>query len=168
MPEEKVRFLSAVSPKGVVSFPETIFKYTNSPIIIKDMYGAVSNKILKEIRAFALNMGFRVLSLKNPFLPQYLEHIVIPELEFAVVTENNYIHFNCDSRRVHFERFLHKEKLNIKRIKYNKKAANELLDSAVDTLKLAKKVHDDLEEFYIDSIDYKKLDDFADKFIEKI
>ena len=55
-----------------------------------------------------------------------------------------------------------------KRLKYNKKAANELLDSAVDTLKLAKKVHDDLEEFYIDSIDYKKLDDFADKFIEKI
>ena len=166
--EEGIRFLSAVSPKGVASYPETIFKYTDSPIVIKDIYGAVSQEILKEIRTFALNKGYRVLSFKNPFLPQYLEHIVIPELEFAVVTENNYIHFNCDSRRVHFERFLHKEKLNIKRLKYNKKAANELLDSAVDTLKLAKKVHDDLEEFYIDSIDYKKLDDFADKFIEKI
>ena len=166
--EEKVRFLSAVSPQGVVSFPETIFKYTNSPIIIKDMYGAVSNKILKEIRAFALNMGFRVLSLKNPFLPQYLEHIVIPELNFAVVTENNFIHFNCDSRRVHFERFVDKDKLNVKRLKYNKKAANELLNSAVDTLKLAKKVHDDLEKFYIDAIDYNKLDNFTNEFLEKI
>lgn len=166
--EEKVRFLSAITPKGVVSFEETIFKYTNTPIIIKDIYGAVSNEILKEIRLFALNKGFRVLCFKNPFLPQYLEHIVIPELNFAVVTENNFIHFNTDARRVHLERFIDKEKLNIKRLKYNKKATNELLNSAVDTLKLAKKVHDDLEKFYIDAIDYKKLDVFTKNFIQMI
>lgn len=166
--EEKVRFLSAVSPQGVVSYPETIFKYTDTPLIIKDFYGAVSNEILKEVRLFALNKGFRVLSFKNSFLPQYLEHIVIPALNFAVVTENNFIHFNCDARRVHFERFLDKDKLNLKRFKYNKKAANELLNSAVDTLKLAKRVHDDLEKFYIDAIDYSKLDDFTNEFIERI
>ena len=165
---ENIRFLSGVSPKGMVSFGDTILKYTENLIVFKDNYGGVSHEILKEIRKFALDRNFEIITFKNAFLPQYIDHIVIPELNIAFVTENDYTTFETDARRVHFERFVDVSRLKSKRLKYNKKTFKELLGYATQTLKEAKKVHDDLEKLYIGAMDYDRLNAFCDEFINRV
>ena len=45
-----------------------------------------------------------------------------------------------------------------KRIAFNKKAAAQMLDSAARLLAEAKSLHDRLEAYYIDAMDFKKVD----------
>lgn len=170
-PYEWVRFIGGISPKGVISFPQTVENTCKEIIIISDCYGAASNIIIEQVRKTALENGYEIITLKNPFLPSLItDHIIIPELSLAFVTENSYIHFNCDSRRIHARRFtinklLHQSK---ERVKFNKKAISHLLNSARDTLFLAKTIHDQLESYYIEAMNFQELNKFAEKFCKKI
>ncbi len=157
------RFLTGITPKGIVSFPETLESYNNL-IIIKDDYGCVTDILMKQILNFALSKNFYVIEYKNTFLPDKTDHIVIPELNLAFLRESKNLIFNRDVRRIHAKRFIDGERLKEKRLKYNVKTANSLLESAISTLKQAKATHDDLEKYYIDAMDFDKLFKFFDKF----
>ncbi len=163
--KENIRFLSAISPKGIVNFSDSLLKFSEKPIIIADDFAAVSNMIMNEIRNFALNNQLDILVYKNSLMPNLIDHIVIPELHFVIARESNICKINCDVRRIHAERFTDNEKLKSRRLKYNTKTANAILDSATNTLKKAKKTHDDLENFYIKAMDFNKLEDFTKEFI---
>ena len=165
-PKETVRFLGGITPKGFVAFTETI---TQDLIIINDEHFAVSSYILNIIQKNALANGFEIITLKNPFFPELIDHIIIPELDLGVVSENRFISFDSTQRRIHARRFydnrlLHQSK---NRIKFNKRLADELLDSAYFTLSEAKKVHDELENYYINAMNFEKLNEFTDMFCKK-
>lgn len=168
--KENIRFLSGVTPKGIVSYARTVGEVCKELVIIEDSFGSVSDLIMKKIRETALKSGYEIITVKNALLPSLTDHIIIPELSLAFVRESEYQHFNTDIRRIHSRRFmdvkrLHKSK---EKVKFNKKAARELLLSAASTLKEAKAVHDDLEKFYIDAMDFNKLTDFANDFAERL
>lgn len=165
-PKETVRFLGGITPKGFVSYPKTI---TQNKIIINDEFFAVSSFVLNIIRQNAITNGYDIITLKSPFFPELIDHIIIPELNLAVVTENRFVHFESDNRRIHARRFydmrlLHQSK---NRIKFNKRLADELLQSAYFTLAEAKKVHDELEKHYINAMNFEKLNEFTDMFCKK-
>ncbi len=160
----EMRFLTGISPKGIISYPETIFEYCKEPVIIKDNHGAVCDIIMREIRNESLKNKYKIIIFKNPFLPDLIDHIAIPELSLAFVRESEYFTINSEIRRIHAERFIENDKLKIKRLKYNNKTAKILLNSAVDTLKQAKAVHDDLEKYYVDAMDFNALFDFFKEF----
>lgn len=162
-PKETVRFLGGITPDGFVAFPKTI---TQNLIIISDEHFAVSSYILNIIRKNALANGYEIITLKNPFFPELIDHIIIPELDLAIVSENRYITFETEQRRIHARRFYDSKQLHLNknRIKLNKRLADELLDGAYFTLSEAKKVHDELEKHYIGAMNFEKLNIFTDKF----
>lgn len=168
---EWVRYIGGIGPKGIVSFPETVENTCNELVIIKDCYGAASSIIMEEIRKNSLKNGYEIITLKNPFLPSVItDHIIIPKLSLAFVTENNFINFKSDLRRIHARRFtetklLHQSK---ERLKFNKKVINHLLSCASDTLLNAKNVHDELESHYIKAMNFEKLNKFAEKFCKNL
>lgn len=168
---EWVRFVSGITPIGVVSYSATITKEVPKAVIIDDEYSAASNIIIGFIREYALKNGYEIITLKNPFLPSVItDHIIIPELGLAIASENTYIHFATNERRIHARRFISSQKLHLsrERLKFNKKAAKELLLSAAGALSGAKRVHDKLESYYIKAMDFEGLTDFAEKFTEEM
>lgn len=168
---EWVRFVGGITPIGVVSYSATITKEVPKTVIIDDEYGAASNIIISFIREYALKNGYEIITLKNPFLPSLItDHIIIPELGLAVATEDTYIHFTSNERRIHARRFTSSQKLHLsrERLKFNKKAAKELLLSAAGALGGAKRVHDKLEGYYIKAMDFERLTAFAEKFTEEM
>lgn len=170
-PYEWVRFIGGISPKGLISYPKTIENSCKQIIIVKDKYYACSNIIMEEIRKTALQNGHEIITLKNPFLPSLItDHIIIPKLSLAFVTENYFINFNSDSRRIHSRRFEYTKQLHQskERLKFNKKATTYLLECAFKTLSEAKAVHDTLESYYIKAMNFEKLNDFTEKFCKKI
>lgn len=168
---EETRFLYAITPKGVVSFANTALKNCKTHIIIEDKYSAVSNEIMQNIKNYAILNGHKIITIKNSFLPSDLiDHIIIPELSLCFVREFDYQHFESEARRIHSRRFMNTALLskNRKRLKFNSKLMRELLLSATTTLKEAKSVHDELENYYIGAMDFEALTFFAKDFCDNL
>lgn len=168
---EQIRFISGITPFGTVSFADTLIAEVDKVVIFEDDYGSASGIITEYIRGYALSRGYEIITLQNPFLPSLLtDHIIIPELSLAFATENGYIRFTLDRRRIHARRFVSQKQLHLsrERMKFNKKAARELMNSATDALARAKAVHDKLENYYIAAMDFIALDSFTEEFIEKL
>ena len=168
---EFFRFLGGVTPKGIVGFSKTVTDFYKNTVVIDDKYGAASGEIMKYIRASAIEKGYDIITVKNPLLPsEIIDHILIPELSLAFVTENTFIKFDINVRRIHARRFTDKskEKGYRGRMLFNRRVSNELLLGACQTLKHAKEVHDKLEKFYIDAMDFNSLTNFATQKAEEI
>ena len=168
---EWARFIGGITPKGINTFTETAECEAERLVIISDRYGSASNIIINAARGYALAAGYEIITLKNPFLPSLItDHVIIPELKLAFVTENDYAKFASTERRVHSRRFVALKKLHLsnERMKFNRKAAASLLESAAATLQKAKSVHDELEAFYIGAMDFKALDSYYEGFLKNI
>lgn len=170
-PYEWQAFLGGTTPEGIITYPETILNSCQNSVIISDRHRACSNIIINEVRNHCLINGYEIITLKNPLLPTLItDHIVIPALSLAFVTEDDTCTFATNTRRIHARRFTSNKSLHnyIPRLKLNRKVTKSLLYAATDTLKKAKSVHDQLESFYINAMDFNALGDFTDKFTQKL
>ena len=171
---EKVRFFSAVTNKGVSVFTDTAKLLCDRIYLVNDDYGAVSRILLTSTRAAALAAGHDVISCYCPLSPyEKLEHLFIPKLSLGFVTSSRFHDFNNDIdayRIVNCQRFSDPAKLKEckKRVNFNRKAAMQMTEKAAELLREAKKLHDELESYYIAATDFKKVDALTEKVMDKI
>ncbi len=167
---EWVRFLSGITPDGLVFYGDTITKESDRQIIISDKYGAVSSVFMSVIRDIALKNGYEIITVKNALLPgDITDHIIIPELSLAFCTENDFMSIDSPARRIHSRRFTDMAKLNRNRQKlnFNKRIAKELLGAAISSLQTAKALHDQMEKYFIDIMDFDSLNEYCEKTVDK-
>lgn len=168
---ESVRFLQGVTPFGVMSYTDSIDEFYKNTIIISDNYGAVSNAFMRTVRDIALKNGYEIITVKNAFLPSVIiDHIIIPELSLAFASERNGMQFSSLERRIHARRFTDNAKLHKvrQRLLFNKRITCELLGEAVKILGEAKAVHDKLEKYYVNAMDFTSAAVFAEEFVQKV
>lgn len=170
--KEKVYFISGITPKGIVFFEETLNNY-KTIYNINDEYGIVSSHILENVRYNAIKHGYDIIICFSPLGPtDRIECILIPDLDTAFIVSNGL--FSLDgvnvNKKINTRRFLDVKKFyaNRQKVKFNKKILNELLKEAVKNLSKAKTVHDSLEELYIHSMDFQKVNKLADDVISRI
>ena len=157
---EQIRFITGITPKGVVSYTDTVNKFYKNKIIIEDKFGGAAGVITETIRRCAIARGYDIITLKSAFMPTELcDHILIPQLSLAVVTEHEYISFGGNERRIHARRFCDTAAAHEmrSRLLFNRRVMRELLLSATATLERAKRAHDILEKYYVDAMDFKAL-----------
>lgn len=169
-PKETVCFLSGITPKGVIHNTDIIQNNFENLVIIKDDYGYVADLILSKLREKALKFGYKTVTVKNVFLPKLIDCLLLPELSLGFVRESEQQIINRNERRIHARRFMDVKSFNMskEKLKFNKKAARELINSAVDTLYQAKQTHDELENYYIKAMDFDALNKFTSDFAEKL
>jgi len=171
---EKIRFLSAVTNKGVVAFTETAKKLCDRIYLIADEYGAVSRLLLHSIRSAALENGYDIISCYCPLGPfDKLEQMFIPSLKLGFMTSNRYHDFTMDItpyRIIHYQRFTDNDKFKAskKRVSFNRKAAAQMIDQAEQLLRDAHKLHDELEGYYIGAMDFEKVDALTQSVIQTV
>lgn len=168
---EWVRFIGGITPLGVVGYSDTALSLCENRVIISDKHGTVSTIIMEVVRDWALSSGYEIITLKNPFLPSLLcDHIIIPELSLGFLTENPYIRFDCDDRRIHARRFLNTVGMPAakQQTRFCDRTARELVMCACRMLAQAKGVHDQLEKFYVDAMDFGAVSLFAEEMSERI
>ena len=168
---EDIRFIGGVTPLGVIAYTKSVTDYYKSMVILEDSFGGAAGIFMGKIREYALKCGYDIITLKNPFLPSLLaDHILIPQLSLAFCREYEYVHFEAPQRRIHANRFYDAAaKKHFKgRICFNKKMTKELLGVACSTLKRAKLSHDELEKYYISTMDFERQSLFAIATAKKI
>ncbi len=168
---EKTRMLDAITPKGYYFLNETVCELCDQIIVFEDDFGVASSKIIEELRSYALASGFSVISSPSVSNHKAIRHIIIKELSLGFFTADRLCELGIiPTKSVSLRRFYSSDGLSAHRARlaFSRKAANELLDEAVCALKMAKDIHDDLEEIYINAMDFKKTAAIADMLIERI
>lgn len=166
---EAVRMLTAMTLDGPLAYRETVSAAAEQIVILEDEYGPAAKEVLKTLREEALSRGYSVITCYCAMYPHdKIDHLIIPEASFAAVTSNHYHPFVYEGvRRVHCDRFCDKKALALrrKRMRFNLRAATELIDQASVMQQEAKKHHDELEHYYKNALDLQKLDQVAEEII---
>ena len=169
--KESVRFLSAVTNKGITLFSETADALCDRIYLVEDAYGASSRLLLNALRAQALESGFDLYTCYCPLAPfEKLEHLFLPELRLGFMTKSDHLDPQIEPYKIiRARRFTDAGALkkSRKRIAFNKKAAAQMLDSAARLLAEAKSLHDRLEAYYIDAMDFQKVDAVCSATLQK-
>lgn len=171
---EQVRFLSAVTNKGIVKFTDTAKAICERVYLVNDEYGAISRLLLTGVRAKAHAAGYDVICCYCPLAPfDKLEQLFVPELGLGFMTSNRFHDFTMEIepyRIVNCQRFTDNDKLRAskKRMTFNRKAQQQMVAQAHSLLGEAKVLHDELETYYTSAMDFAKLDALTDELIAKI
>jgi len=168
---EKTRLLDAITPKGYYFLAETVNELCDQTIVFEDDFGVAASKLIGELRSYALASGFSVISSPCISNEKALRHIIIKELSLGFFTADKLCELNIiPTKSISLKRFYSSAEMSAHRarLSFSKKASKELMDEAVCALKMAKDIHDDLEAFYVEAMDFDKVAAIADSLIERI
>ena len=168
----KYRFLSAVTPTGIVTHYDTLFNMCDNIITIKDNSNIISDYILQQINKYAeQNKINRILCMCSMDPKNKIDHIIFPDLRLGLFTSNIFHPMikNTD-RIIRSERFIddsiYCEYKN--KIKFLNSAKSELIGESIKCLEKAKASHDILESYYIDAMDFDKVSLLTDDLIKNL
>ena len=168
---ESVRFLSCVTNKGVLMFEDTARALCDRLYLIDDVYGAASRLMLSALRSHALEMGWDVITCYCPLFPfEKIDHLFIPALKIGFMTSNDFHKPQIEPYKIiRSRRFTDAEQLRAhrKRIAFNRKAAAQMIEQASKLLAEAKRLHDQLEEYYRSAMDFEKADSVCRTLLQK-
>ncbi len=163
------RFLSAVTPEGLLAFHDTLGALCPRIISLEDEYGVAAPLFLATLRRYALESGLEIISCACPLNPDKLEHLMIPQAGLALTTSNTFHKADFPVyRRIHASRFTDTERIRLKKqiIAFNRRAARELLYEAAAITAAAKKVHDTLEGYYAPAMDWSRVNTMTSQMVK--
>ena len=161
---ESIRLLSAVTPKGRMVFMNTVETLADEYIVLHDEQGAAAPLALALLRQMALERGYSIITCPCPLREDAIDHLFIPELRLAFLTGNSWHSMDLENlQNVHCTRFLEKggPRSLRARLRFDRKAAAELLKMASEAQRQAKASHDELESYYRTAADFFRLDEIA-------
>ncbi len=154
------RFLSAVTPDGPVVFRETLQALCPRIYTVEDDHGAAAALFLSEVARLAQKAGVGGIICPCPLAPEDgPEHLLFPSIGVGFTTSNAFHKADFPVfRRIHATRFEDTEQLRAKRqiASFNRRAARELLEQAQTLAAEAKAVHDRMEAFSIEAMDWTR------------
>ena len=162
------RFLSSISPQGYITNKDTLYTLCDRVFVLNDKYG-VSDLFLDAAAEYAQKTGAEVYAFFDPLQPDRLRHIALPEINLAFATSNRLHTFEPQNAyRIDLKRFTDLSEEDLVRCKKAEKVKDECLSEALAALSREKALHDDLEEYYIDAMDFRKLNQYTNKVIKEI
>lgn len=169
--KEQRRFLSAVTPEGPVFFGQTIASLCNKIYSVEDEYGAASGALLSALRQRALQAGLDIITCACPLNPQEkIEHILIPSLCLGFTTSNRWHKVDAPVfRRIHAARFTDSRSLRTRKqiLSFHRRAAKALLQEAVSAAVSAKAIHDQMEQFNVHAMNWKKAEEIQNAVVSR-
>ena len=172
----KKAFAGAITPGGIRSYTDSIISGVEKVIVLETPVGFRTEKLLAPVSERLIDAGFDTEEYYCPMFPdEKLEHIVCADAGIAVISVNRYHDIDLGSITGKVIRMRigdspagneYEKEHEILRDLW-KSAHRELL-STVDILKLAKKQHDLLENYYVPNMDFAAVGKIQDELIKEI
>lgn len=166
-----VRQLSALTRYGYMTFSETLENYLDRYLLCDGCFGA-SSMFIELVAKQAQALGYDVKLSPCLLLGQTVwEHLLIEEIGVAIVSSNPLTQLELrNAAKINMSRFYDKAKMleYKKRLKTNYALIGEL--SALTSLRMdqAKQIHDQIESYYIGSMDFEGLDRVCENISSEI
>ena len=164
---ERHTFATAFTPNGIVSFTENLADSVENLFILKGEPGFCKSNVLKSLGEFAQKSGLYVEYYHHPLLPDDIEHIIIPEKDIGIFTENQISNVNLKGT-VFDMSSLSDKKTRIKykdELDFDKCEFDILLNKGLSLITEAKLLHDKLEKYYVNNMDFNVVNKVYDEII---
>lgn len=163
-------FSTAFTPNGIISFNEDLSKEVENLIVIKGGPGLAKTEILRKIGSKLQKAGYFVEYLHDPFIPERIENILVPEASIGIFTSNEISNITYPSVTYNMCDLCNKSALTEKanEILYDEKQFNVLVSKALSCIKNSKALHDQLESYYISAMNFSIVDNFYNEIVKKI
>jgi len=161
-------FHSSINSAGRVDYIENAIPKNSKCHYIKSQHYAASTKLFKSLIDDILIKGYDIEVFHQPLDPEIIETIIISELGL-VITNDAKLENKAD-KIIDLDSFRNKNisKADSAYIENNYNLFNNLMDEAIIRIQSAKKLHDQLERFYIESMDFRRMAELRTKTIERI
>jgi hypothetical protein len=168
---ESIRFLTAVTPEGLINLGGTVLADYRRVYVVEDELG-ISGLLLGQLRAGALAAGLHVITCPCPLFPDDLpEHLLIPSLSLAFVTSRRFHRFEGkDYKHIHVRRFVEADLLRQRkaRLSFNRRAVRELLGEAVKLLGEAQANYEIMKGCYTPAMNYSRVEEKLQSLLSRI
>lgn len=163
-------FATAYTPNGIITYIENIIAPLEKVYVLKGEPGTGKTKVLSFIADEAVRRGIDVTVLHTPLIPEKIEHLIIAELNLAIVTSNKITNLEFKGEVYDMDSLLNKDilKNNIEKLQNSYDIFYKLLQNGLNCIKEAKELHDVLETYYVPNMNFKMADDIYEEIIEKI
>lgn len=166
---ERKRLLSAVSVDSFAFFEYTVFNLCKKIYNISDDWGASSHAFMNQLRDIALSKSIGFISCYCSIqIPDKIDHLLFPEAGIAIVTSNPFHSINGQGH-IPIEGLTKPIDLeDISSMTKNLSIAQTLIDHAGNHIGRAKRLHDDLEGYYVAAMDFSGMDAIYEKIMAEI
>ena len=162
------RFLSGITPQGYVVNRDTVYTLAEKVYVLDDPY-RISHLFLEALLEDVSELGQQIYVFYDPLCPSEPQHVILPESGIGFVTSNKLHSFEPQNAyKIHLNRFCNIDDSAKERWKNGEQLIALCLREAFDSLKQEKALHDDLEEYYIEAMDFKKLNTYTAKLIKTL
>lgn len=170
IPIIKTRLIDALTPKGIVFHKDSLYDQCDDITVFKDDYSVLAPIIVDKMSSFFSRQRKDIIKCKSFIDPlNTCEHIIIPEIKKAYVTDNYGFNIDTDNKYIHTSRFYKSMTAGeSETLKSALKAKFNALNTASEHLMKAKELHDKLESNYIEAMDFDKLNVYTDEVIKTI
>jgi ABC-type phosphate/phosphonate transport system ATPase subunit len=166
-------FASAVTASGPINHLQTVIGHMSRRYILSGEPGTGKSTIVKKVAETALCHGLDVEIYHCPLDPSKTEHIVIPELEVALVSSSwpHLIDPMKDIDRIIETRQAVSDKTVAKYdsvITDSKQRFHQAFQRAIEFLKKAKQEYDKVQAIYSESMDFPAVERLGDRILGEV
>lgn len=161
-------FHSSINSAGFVDYLEKTIPAGYGINYIKGENRTAATEFLKKVSDNFISKGYDLEIFHQPLNPDIWETLIIHDLK-AVFTNGSLVESKADNI-VELEKFHNKYKAEKSKelIEIDKHQMKTLIDEAINRIKTAKCLHDELEKYYITNMNFSEMQELRNKIIEKI
>lgn len=164
------RFLSAWSCEGRLTLWDTVAALCPRVWVLDNDLG-LGEAVVGEAAAECGRLGYGAIECMNPLFPERIEHLLVPSAGFALVTQAS--GSPCPltpHRHLRLDAIPDKDALPALKaaLRHSRRLRSPLLSEALDALKAAKELHDELESLYIPNTDFSGVDKLTARHIRAL
>ena len=168
-------FFGAATPKGVVNFIDNITEDVHKRYIIKGRPGSGKSTLMKKIGKYAENLSFSVQYFPCGFDPSSIDMVIIPALSVCLIdgTAPHVVEPFRPNDEV-IDMFKHcidptvEEGETLKKLEELDMTYKTLMTKGTNFISEAKRLHDRLEEYYIEAMDFEKINRKREQILTEI
>ena len=167
---ERHLFSTALTPSGIISYNRDLSQEAEHLYVIKGGPGLKKSEILKVIGHEAQRQGQFVEYFHDPLIPDRIENILIPGLSTGLFTTNEISRINYNSNELDMKDLCDSKVLadNSEEILFDKRQFDNLINEGLSCITTAHELHDNLEKYYIEAMNFSKVDSIYDETLNKI
>lgn len=166
-------FMGAATPEGPRNFYDNLTDELDLRFIIKGRAGTGKSTMLKKIAEAAMAKGYDTELFHCGFDPESLDMVIVPQLSVAVLDgtaphvvnpsrPNDYVvdMFQCVDPLVYQK--------NVQQIEAVEGQYSAVMKQGTSFLAAAKQLHDELESYYINAMDFEQLEAKRQQILHEI
>lgn len=165
-------FASAITPAGCVNYLESIFGRVGKRYVVEGGSKEARAEVVERLYREAANRGFWAEVFHCALLPDHLEHLLLPELDVALITSTQQHSYApaANDAVVDLDLLVNRQALaswpkDLAEAQVRFQAA---LDRAVNFLHRAKNTHDEMETYYQAHMHFDQIDARREEVLSRV